>query len=107
MRLGVLKEIEGENRVSIVPGSLKKLKKLGFEVVVESGAGEISHNSDEDYEIAGSTVASRGDAMSCDVVVSISMPDTSNIKPGQIIACVSDPFRNPINVKKCVEAGIP
>ena len=106
MRLGVLKEIEGENRVSIVPGSLKKLKKLGFEVVVESGAGEISHNSDEDYEVAGSTVASRGDAMCCDVVVSISMPDTSNIKPGQIIACVSDPFRNPTNVKKCVDSGI-
>ena len=106
MRLGVLKEIDGENRVSIVPGSIKKLKKLGFEVVVESGSGAISHNSDSDYEVAGSSIGSREDAMSCDVVVSISMPDTSNIKQGQIIACVSDPFRNPINVKKCVEAGI-
>ena len=106
MRLGVLKEIDGENRVSIVPGSIKKLKKMGFEVVVESGSGAISHNSDSDYEFAGSSIGSREDAMSCDVVVSISMPDTSNIKQGQIIACVSDPFRNPINVKKCVEAGI-
>ena len=106
MRLGVLKEIEGENRVSIVPGSLKKLKKMGFEVVVEVGAGTISHNSDSDYENSGATVASRKDAMSCDVVVSISMPDTSNIKQGQIIACVSDPFRNPMNVKKCADAGI-
>ena len=106
MRLGVLKEIDGENRVSIVPGSIKKLKKMGFEVVVETGSGAISHNSDSDYEVAGSSIGSREDAMSCDVVVSISMPDTSNIKQGQIIACVSDPFRNPINVKKCVEAGI-
>ena len=106
MRLGVLKEIDGENRVSIVPGSLKKLKKMGFEVVVESGSGAISHNSDSDYEVAGSSIGSREDAMSCDVVESISMPDTSNIKQGQIIACISDPFRNPINVKKCVEAGI-
>ena len=106
MRLGVLKEIEGENRVSIVPGSLKKLKKMGFEVVVEVGAGTISHNSDSDYENSGGTVSSREDAMSCDVVVSISIPDTSNIKQGQIIACVSDPFRNPINVKKCADAGI-
>jgi len=48
MRLGVLKEVEGENRVSIVPGSLKKLKKMGFEVVVETGAGTISHNNDPD-----------------------------------------------------------
>ena len=41
MRVGVLKEVEGENRVSIVPGSLKKLKKMGFEVVIETGAGII------------------------------------------------------------------
>ena len=58
MRLGVLKEIHGENRVSIVPGSIKKLKKLGFEVIVETGSGAISHNSDSDYEVAGSTVGS-------------------------------------------------
>ena len=106
LRVGVLKEVEGENRVSIVPGSLKKLNKLGFQVVVESGAGTASHNSDEDYEAAGSTVSSREDAMSCDVIVSISMPDISNIKPGQILVCVADPFRNPKSVKKCAESGI-
>ena len=106
LRVGVLKEVEGENRVSIVPGSLKKLNKLGFQVVVESGAGTASHNSDEDYEAAGSTVSSRDDAMSCDVIVSISMPDISNFKPGQILVCVADPFRNPKSVKKCAESGI-
>ena len=106
LRVGVLKEVEGENRVSIVPGSLKKLNKLGFQVLVESGAGTASHNSDEDYEAAGSTVSSREDAMSCDVIVSISMPDISNIKPGQILVCVADPFRNPKSVKKCAESGI-
>jgi NAD(P) transhydrogenase subunit alpha len=106
MRVGVLKEVEGENRVSIVPGSLKKLNKLGFEVVVESGAGNTSHNSDDDYEAAGGTIASREDVLSCDVVVSISMPETSNISEGQIIVCVSDPFRNPANVKQCIDSGI-
>ena len=106
MRLGVLKEVEGEKRVSIVPGSLKKLRNLGFEVVVEAGAGTSSNNSDPDYEAVGSKVASREDAMACDVVVSISMPDPSDFNSGQIIACVSDPFRNPSNVKKCSDAGI-
>ena len=106
MRVGVLKEIEGENRVSIVPGSLKKLNKLGFEVVVETGAGNTSHNSDSDYEDAGATIASREDALSCDVVVSISMPEISNISEGQIIVCVSDPFRNPSNIKQCIDSGI-
>lgn len=106
VRIGVLKEVDGENRVSIVPGSLKKLKKIGFEVVVEKGAGSVSHNSDAEYESAGGTVASREEAMSCDVVVSISMPDPSNFKSGQIITCVSDPFRNPVTVKKCIESKI-
>ena len=106
MRVGVLKEAEGENRVSIVPGSLKKLKKLGFEVVVETGAGTISHNTDDDYETAGCTVSSREDAMSCEIVVSITMPDISNAKEGQIVACVADPFRNPGRIKESVDTGI-
>ena len=39
----MLKEPVGENRVSVIPNSFKKLNKLGFELAVESGAGEISH----------------------------------------------------------------
>jgi NAD(P) transhydrogenase subunit alpha len=34
------------------------------------------------------------------------MPDASNFKSGQIITCVSDPFRNPATVKKCIESKI-
>ena len=106
MRVGVLKEVEGENRVSIVPGSLKKLNKLGFEVVIETGAGNSSHNSDADYEAAGGTIASREDVISCDIIVSISMPESTNFTKGQIIVCVSDPFRNPGNIKQCIDSGI-
>ena len=32
-------EPEGETRVAIVPGSMKKLMKAGFEIIVENGAG--------------------------------------------------------------------
>jgi len=106
MRVGVLKEVEGENRVSIVPGSLKKLNKLGFEVVIETGAGNTSHNSDADYEAAGGTIASREDVISCDIVVSISMPESTNFRQSQIIVCVSDPFRNPGKIKQCIDSGI-
>ena len=52
MRLGVLKEPDGENRVSLIPNSYKKLNKLGFELTVESGAGVISHYSDNEYQSA-------------------------------------------------------
>ena len=55
MRLGVLKEPKGENRVSIVPSSIKKLAKHGFEVLVESGAGQLAHHSDREYEAVSYT----------------------------------------------------
>ena len=106
MRLGVVKEPVGENRVSVVPNAYKKLNKLGFELTVESGAGEISHYSDNEYQSAGFTVSDKNSVLESDIVVSISMPDLSNAKEGQIIVCVSDPFRNPSMVKQAIEKKI-
>jgi len=106
MRLGVLKEPVGENRVSVIPNSFKKLNKLGFELAVESGAGEISHYSDNEYQTAGFTVSDKITVLESDIVVSISMPDLSDAKEGQIFVCVSDPFRNPSMVKQAVEKKI-
>ena len=106
MRLGVLKEPVGENRVSVVPNSYKKLNKLGFELTVESGAGEISHYSDNEYQSTGFTVSDKTSVLESDIVVSISMPDLSNAKEGQIFVCVSDPFRNPSMVKQALEKKI-
>ena len=106
MRLGVLKEPDGENRVSVVPNSYKKLNKLGFELTVESGAGEISHYSDNEYQSTGFTVSDKTSVLESDIVVSISMPDLSNAKEGQIFVCVSDPFRNPSMVKQAIEKKI-
>ena len=48
MRLGVLTEPEGENRVAIIPNSVKKLVKKGLEVLVQSGAGNMSNYSDSE-----------------------------------------------------------
>ncbi len=106
MRLGVLKEPVGENRVSVIPNSFKKLSKLGFELAVESGAGEISHYSDNEYQTAGFTVSDKISVLESDIIVSISMPDLSDAKEGQIFVCVSDPFRNPSMVKQAIEKKI-
>jgi NAD(P) transhydrogenase subunit alpha len=106
LKIGVLRESKGENRVSIVPGSNKKLKKMGFDVVVESGAGSISHNSDTEYESAGCIVSSREDVLKSEIIVSISMPDISDLYEGQIVVCIADPFRNPDRVKESIDKGI-
>ena len=106
MKLGVLKEPEGETRVAIVPTSLKKLQKSGFEVVIETGAGVAANYHDSEYEAAGATVGSREDALACDNIITIRFPGVEGMKEGTNLACVSDPFRNPQYVKDCLSSNI-
>jgi NAD(P) transhydrogenase subunit alpha len=57
-RIGVPCEIfPGEKRVATVPEAVVKLVKLGFAVVVESGAGDLAQLSDSDYIEAGASIA--------------------------------------------------
>jgi len=58
MKLSVLKERRpNESRVAATPESVKKLIALGFQVTVESGAGDASHIPDEAYKASGAQVA--------------------------------------------------
>ena len=58
MKIGVLKEIHvGEKRVATTPEVTEKLIALGFEVIVESGAGAGAHFSDRAYQDAGAKIS--------------------------------------------------
>ena len=106
MKIGVPMEPEGETRVAIVPGSMKKLMKSGFEVVVQKGAGINANHSDSEYTDAGATIGNRDDVLSCEILISIRIPDVSELSKGQIVACVADPFRHPEKVQACIDGGI-
>ena len=84
MKLGVLKEPSGENRVSIIPASVKKLIKTGFDVIVESGAGILSYHVDEEYQTAGAKISDRTTVLSSDIIISISPPNLSGNTIGAI-----------------------
>jgi NAD(P) transhydrogenase subunit alpha len=63
MRIAVLKErIPGEHRVALVPDSVVRLVKAGFEVAVEQGAGEAATLPDELYTRAGAILAANAAA---------------------------------------------
>ena len=72
MLIAVPKEIrEGEKRVALVPDIINKLTRLGFDVVIESGAGVHSQATDADYVKAGATI-SNGDVLkTADAVLSV------------------------------------
>ena len=99
-------EAEGETRVAIVPSSMKKLLKAGFEIIVEKGAGISANHSDEEYSEAGAIIAGHSEVMKCDIIISIRMVETSELTKGQILACVADPFRHPGKVQECIDGGI-
>ena len=80
MRLGVVLEAESEPRVSVVPNSIPKLVKMGFEVVIESNAGLKSGYSNSDYESKGGLIVSTEDVLNSDVVTSIGIPNFEQMK---------------------------
>src|SRR5262249_19994506 len=58
MRLVIPREITpGETRVSLVPETVAKLVRIGFQVVVEDEAGTASSNTNDAYAQAGATIA--------------------------------------------------
>ncbi|MCM0613753.1 Re/Si-specific NAD(P)(+) transhydrogenase subunit alpha [Marinobacter sediminum] len=58
MKLGIPKEIfTDERRVAVTPPSAHKLIDLGYEVIIEAGAGEAAHYRDEAYEAVGVSIA--------------------------------------------------
>ena len=72
MIIGVVTESSpGETRVSATPATVKQLIALGYEVVVQSGAGSAASFTDEAYADAGATI---GDPLTADIVFGVNAP---------------------------------
>lgn len=57
MKVGIVKEIKNsENRVAIIPSNVPEFISRGHQVYIETGAGEGSGYSDEEYREAGAVV---------------------------------------------------
>jgi H+-translocating NAD(P) transhydrogenase subunit alpha len=74
MLVGVIKETkEYEHRVALTPDAVKLLKKKEFEVIMESGAGESSYFSDQDYLDAGAKVGPASEVFAADVLLKVNL----------------------------------
>ena len=100
MKIGVPKEIvEGEKRVALTPQSALALKKLGYESLIESGAGLAARFSDEAYREAGVTVVPTAADLwaQADVVAKVRPPEPPEIemsRAGQIVVSFLYPGQN-------------
>jgi NAD(P) transhydrogenase subunit alpha len=75
--IGVLKEAQaGETRVAATPTTVVQLLKLGYEVVVEAGAGEAASFTNEAYVEAGASI---GDPFAGDIVFGVNAPTKTQL----------------------------
>src|SRR4051812_19368999 len=80
LRIGVPRETGArETRVAATPATVGKLLALGYDVVIETGAGAAASFPDEAYAAAGATVGTADDAWRADVVLRVNAPSTSEI----------------------------
>ncbi|GAB3681003.1 Re/Si-specific NAD(P)(+) transhydrogenase subunit alpha [Saccharopolyspora tripterygii] len=96
MLIGVFKEDRpGETRVAATPESVGKLRGLGYDVVVEPGAGLASGFVDEAYAEAGAAVGSIADA---DILFGVNAPSSEQldaVKPGAAVVGLLAPASKP------------
>jgi NAD(P) transhydrogenase subunit alpha len=101
LTIGVPREIfAGEKRVATVPEVVEKLVKLGFKVVVESGAGDAANFSDDAYRGAGATVVPVGGEVwsAADMIFKVRAPAASEVallKPATTVISFVWPAQNP------------
>ena len=82
MRIGIPAETyAGEKRVATVPEIVEKLIKLGFNVAVESGAGDAADFSDEAYRTAGAEIVDGAALLwaESDIVFKVTVPSSAEV----------------------------
>ncbi|MDK9556056.1 Re/Si-specific NAD(P)(+) transhydrogenase subunit alpha [Marinobacter sp. M216] len=118
MKLGIPKEIfTDERRVAVTPPSAHKLIDLGYEVIVEAGAGEAAHYRDAAYEAVGASIAvdTRSLWQEADFILKVRAPienpslgahEVDLMKEGAFLASYIWPAQNPKLLEKLAARNI-
>ena len=110
MRIAVLRELApGERRVALVPESCKKLIQGGYQIAIESDAGDAAGFAEAAYRELGVSIESDPAALlgSADLVLKVSAPltagagrdETSWMRPGTVYLGSLMPLRNLVAVR--------
>ena len=96
MIAGILKEENGETRVSLVPEVVKQLQQMSVTVWVEQGAGASAFYNDDAYMQAGAQIKTAADILSgADIIFTLQPPSReiiNQVPPGRIIAGILQPL---------------
>jgi NAD(P) transhydrogenase subunit alpha len=111
MKVAVVRETApGERRVALVPEAVVKLRAAGYEVLLESGAGDGAWLTDDSYAEAGASVVSRSAALSAaDAILMVGPPDDATVDAlhkGQVLLGLLAPRTDPELAGALAQAGV-
>lgn len=110
MRVAVPVEVlPGECRVAATPDTVGRLKKLGFEVAIEEGAGLHASFSDAAYARAGAVLVDAAAAWSADIIAKVNPPtpaEVARMQPGTLLISMLWPAQNEALVQSLAERGV-
>ena len=112
MNVAVLGETRpGENRVALIPSTVRELAKIGCDVTVASGAGLGSHFTDEEYREAGASVAADAAAalQGTKVVLKVQAPtdeEIAGLPNGVVLISLLSPLTDPELIGRLGKAGV-
>ena len=105
MKIGVLKEIkDNEKRVAITPNVVSKIKKLGYDVLVENNLGSESNFYDDQYIDNGAEVVTKDEVYKCDLLLKINKPskvEVSQLSGSQTLISFFSPAINSNLLELC------
>lgn len=110
MQIGIPRESRpGERLVAATPTTVRKLAALGYDVVVEAGAGERANLPDKTYVEAGARLGEHTDAWAADVVTSVNAPaapELDLLRPGATLVSQLAPAARPELVDALAERRV-
>ncbi|MCF6378272.1 Re/Si-specific NAD(P)(+) transhydrogenase subunit alpha [Nocardioides KLBMP 9356] len=110
MRIGIPRESRpGETLVAATAKTAAQLAALGYDVVVEHGAGAAADQPDTAYEEAGVRVGPSADVWASDIVVKVNAPTEEEIGlllRGATVVALLAPARSPELVERLGAAGV-
>ena len=101
---------ETEPRVAATPDSVKKIRALGAEVLVEAGAGAGAGLPDAEYAAAGAKIARGAEVVrDADEILKVRRPtagEAERYKKGALVIGMMDPFGNEPALAALAKAGV-
>ena len=108
LHVGALRERPDEPRVALTPDSAARLRAAGLEVLVETGAGDRTWISDDDYAAAGVEVLPRAALLDrADALVCVHPPvEEHALHRGQVLVGLLEPLVEPERMRRLAERGV-